>query len=111
MDQLKKDRFGWNSEAERAFQELKHAMTMIPMLAMSDFSQPFVIDTDASGFGIGAVLLQGQQPVAFFSQTLGPRAQAKSINEKELMAIVFAILKWRPYLLGRRFVARTNQQS
>ena len=86
-------------------------MTQVPVLAMPDFSQNFIIETDASGYGLGAVLLQGERPIAYYSQTLGLQARLKSIYEKELMAIVFAVLKWRPYLLGRRFVVRTDQQS
>lgn len=81
-DQLKKDRFGWSPEAAAAFEELKQAMSSVPVLAMPDFTKPFIVETDASGFGLGAVLLQGQQPVAYYNHVLGPRARLKSIYEK-----------------------------
>lgn len=106
-DQLRKECWGWTAEATQAFESLKAAMTRAPILAMPNFSQPFVVETDASGYGLGAVLLQGVHPVAYFSKVLGIRAREKPIYEKELMAIVFAVevatlLTWATFCCPHR---------
>ena len=64
---LKKDSFKWVPEADIAFQTLKTAISQVLILALPNFSKPFVVETDASGIGIGAVLLQQDKPLAFFS--------------------------------------------
>ncbi|KAJ9544173.1 hypothetical protein OSB04_023880 [Centaurea solstitialis] len=110
-DLLKKNQFEWSNEANTAFNRLKEALSTAPVLKLPDFSTEFVIETDASGTGVGAVLMQKEQPVAYYSQVLGTRARQKSAYEKELMAIVFAVKKWRPYLLGSHFTVRSDQQS
>jgi len=103
-DLLKKGTFHWNPAASTAFEELKVAITSAPVLALPNFSKSFVVETDASGGGIGAVLLQDNRPIAFFSQGLCAKNQALSVYERELLALVSAVQKWRPYLLGRQFV-------
>ena len=109
--QLRKDAFLWTGEAMQAFQKLKEAMVTLPILALPDFYKTFVIETNASGVGLGAVLMQEERHLAYFSHALNPQAQAKSVYERELMAMVFAIRKRRPYLLGQRFIVRTDQSS
>lgn len=97
---LKKDQFKWGDAAEQAFNTLKEAMTTAPVLAMPDFSQPFVLETDASGFGIGAVIMQGGRHIAFMSKTLSQKNQAMSVYKREFLAVLMAVQKWRNYLLG-----------
>lgn len=81
------------------------------MLRLPRFDQPFELQTDASATGVGAVLLQAQHPLAYFSKTLTPRLRASSAYVHEMYAITEAVRRWRQYLLGRRFVIFTDHQS
>jgi len=103
--------FTWTTTADEAFRTLKHQLITAPVLAVPDFSKQFVVETDASDLGIGAVLMQEQHPIAYFSKALGPRNQALSVYEKECMAILLAIDKWRPYLQHQPFIIRTDHKS
>lgn len=76
---LKKDAFEWTKQATDAFEKLKTTMVIMPVLALPDFNLPFVIETDASDTGLGAVLTQVQRPIAYFSHTLSHQGQAKSV--------------------------------
>nr|XP_027093474.1 uncharacterized protein LOC113713862 [Coffea arabica] len=108
---LKKDGFTWNSEAQMAFEDLKKAMTTAPVLSMPNFELPFVIETDACEVGIGAVLMQQGHPIAFLSKALANQNLGMSVYEKELFALVLAVTKWKHYLVGHRFIIRTDHQA
>lgn len=70
-NQMKKDKHGWTNEATIAFNSLKQALVNALILAMPDFSKCFIVETDASGYGVGAVLLQDSHPITFYSKILG----------------------------------------
>jgi len=107
---LKKGQFVWDDNAESAFIALKQAMTTTPTLAMPNFNDSFTINIDASGEGIGAVLLQQGKPVAFMSRALGVTKLSWSTYAKKMLAIIEAIRLWRPYLLGNKFYIQTDHR-
>lgn len=93
---------------------LDSALSSEPMLHCPDFEQLFIIQTDASDRGLGAVLLQGltdRHPVAFISRKLYPREVRYSTVEKECLAVKWAIDSLKYYLLGRKFVLDTDHKA
>jgi hypothetical protein len=96
---------------KEAFSHLKSAITSAPVLTLPQFNQPFTLETDASGTGVGAVLSQGGHLIAFFSKKMVPRMQKQSAYTRELFAITEAIAKLRHYLLGHKFTIKTDQKS
>lgn len=91
---LKKDRSEWGKESNEAFQELKRAMSSTLILVVLDFTQPFIIETDACQTGIGAVLMQNRRSIACLNQVLGQKNMGLSIYKKELLALVTTVTKW-----------------
>ena len=105
---LKKDaNFGWTEAQENAFQHLKSKLISRPILQYPNFSKEFILTTDASNSGLGAMLSQrpvGKDlPVAYASRSLNNTKTHYTTSEKELLAIVWATKYFRPYLHGRRF--------
>lgn len=73
-------------------------MIQAPVLALPDFAKIFTVETDASDFGMGAVLMQDGHPISYLSKTFCDRNKALSTYEKEWMTVLLAVDKWRPYL-------------
>ncbi|CAJ0945859.1 unnamed protein product [Ranitomeya imitator] len=103
----------WTDGCEGAFQALKTALCNDPVLKAVDSSRPFLVQTDASEFGLGAVLSQvdsedQEHPVLYLSRKLLPREVAYSTIEKECLAIVWALQRLQPYLYGHTFTVVTD---
>ncbi|XP_073260705.1 uncharacterized protein [Populus alba] len=82
-----------------------------PYLTLPDFSKPFMLETDACDYGLGAVLSQEEKPVTYFSKSLSAKHLGLSINEKEYLAILMAVEKWRHYLEQEQFIIQTDHES
>lgn len=94
----KNNKFMWTSNEQQAFENLKKALVQAPVLALPDFSKPFTVETDASDLGIGAVLMQEGHPISYLSKSFCERNMGLSTYEKECMAVLLAVEKWRCYL-------------
>ncbi len=95
--------FSWNPTAQAAFDTLKMAFTSAPILIHLDLAKPFIVETDASNFALGAILSQFGidgllHPVAFYSRKLTSAEINYQVYDKELLAIIMAFEQWRPYL-------------
>ena len=108
--------FMWTDACEQAFQRLKQLLCSAPILAYPDFGKDFVLQTDASDYGVGAVLSQlddsgHEKVIAYASKALTPREQKYSTTEKEALAVVFGTAHFRVYLLGRHFKLITDHNA
>ena len=96
-------------DCDTAFNQLKHDLVHAPILAMPNFYADFVVETDASDMAVGAVLMQYDWSVAFIFKVLNSAQCNYHTMNHELLAIVLACKKWRPYLDGKKTVVLTDQ--
>ena len=108
--------FSWDNDREQAFVALKNAISSAPVLRIFDPDLNTTVETDASGFALGAVLFQTDaagvsRPVAFTSRKLQPAERNYPTHEQELLAVVHALKTWRYYLDGSHFVVYTDHAT
>ena len=108
--------FDWSPACQEAFDRLKMVLTNAPLLAFPDFNRDFLLETDASGIGLGAVLAQKQadgsvRPIAFASRTLQKHEKNYGITEMEALGVVWAVKHFRPYLYGHGCDVYTDHEA
>ena len=110
----KAEHIQWSEAQERAYSLLKEYLLQEPVLKLPDLSKPFVLRTDASGVGVAAVLLQENDgklyPVGYASRKLNLTEARYPIIEKECLAVVWGIKRFKLYLAGRRFTLQTDHK-
>lgn len=112
---LKEKKFEWGTSQQKAFLNLKLAISTCPTLQFPKQGGKFRVSTDASDVGLGATLTQidpenHEFAIAFASRTLSRAEKNLAVIERECLAIVWALSKWRHYLLGRQFTIRTDHK-
>jgi hypothetical protein len=95
-------------EEQKCFENLKNIMSTTPILATPNFSKPFIIECDASGLGIGAILMQDGHPIDFESRKLNQTEFLQSTYNNEIIVVMHALTKWHQYLLGSKFLIHTD---
>ncbi|KAL0371756.1 UNVERIFIED_CONTAM: Retrovirus-related Pol polyprotein from transposon [Sesamum calycinum] len=105
-----KETWSWTPQCQVVFDDLKTTMVTDPVLALPDMSKPFMVETDASDFALGGVLMQDGHAVVFERRKL-KFEQRYSLHEKELLVVVHCLRLWQHYLLGSPFVVKMNNTA
>ncbi len=105
----------WGESQQSAFESLKSALVTSPVMAYPNTSKPYILYTDACDYAVGAILCQEddegvERPIQYLSQQLSPTQRRYAVIEKEAFAVVYALKKLRPYLLGSEFVIFTDHK-
>ncbi|KAK1629624.1 hypothetical protein QYE76_003939 [Lolium multiflorum] len=103
--------FEWGAAQDHAFDELKRLLTSAPLLALPDFNKQFEIECDASGIGIGGVLMQEGRPIAYFSEKLSGAKLNYPIYDKELYALIRVLEVWQHYLWPKEFIIHSDHEA
>jgi hypothetical protein len=104
-------KYEWSQKCEDAFHTLRQHLTTAPVLAQPDNTKPFDVYCDASGTGLGCVLMQDNRVIAYASRALRPHEQNYPTHDLELAAVVHALKIWRHYLMGAHCNIYTDHKS
>lgn len=107
--------FEWKLDQQTAFQLIKSKLTSAPVVHCPDFEHSFIIESDASNVGLGAVLMQKIQNedrvIAYASRTLSKAERNYTVTERECLGVIYAVETFRPYIDGQRFTVITDHSS
>ena len=108
--------FAWTQQCQEAFDALRSLLVEAPILIHPDFDKPFVLETNASAQGLGAVLSQVQDdkrlhPIAYASRALSPQEKKYAITELETLAVVWAVQHYHAYLYGHEVTVYTDHSA
>ena len=103
--------FEWDKKEEKAFTQLKEALTTTPILALPTPGRPYTVYTDASPVGLGCVLMQDEKVIAYGSRQLRKHEENYPTHDLEMAAVVFALKIWRSYLYGETIQIFTDHKS
>ncbi|KAK9146004.1 hypothetical protein Sjap_005907 [Stephania japonica] len=101
----------WSDACEKAFKLLKERLTTAPILVLPESSKELSVYTDASGIGLGGVLMQDKKVIAYASRQLKIHEKNYPVHDLELAAVVFALKLWRHYLYGEKFTVYSDHKS
>ena len=102
--------FQWGGKQQKAFDTLKEKISTTPVLALPDLQRPFEIETDASDYAMGVVLMQHGKPICYHLETFNSAVVNYPTYDKELYALVQSVKKWKHYLMGKETIIHTDHQ-